>query len=626
MGEMNYTENQQKVLRHRDGPLLVLAGPGSGKTAVLVGRIRAMIEEGGIRPEELLVITFTKAAAEEMEHRFHRMTEDRYRNVTFGTMHSVFLNVLQEEGIHLEMLDPTWQMQMLGNAITHLNQTLPEEEKLTAEPEIMNRLLGYISCRKNQADGAKLVADRLGLNEENMDMIYTEYCRNCQMAGRIDFDDMLVKCVDLFETRPQTLRRWQGRYRYLLVDEVQDCNPIQQKLITMLAGESQNLMLVGDDDQSMYRFRGAGPEWLAAFGEHFPGGDLIVLEENFRSGSEIVAHAGRLIAHNQSRVVKNQVSVRTEKGAVDYLCYEDEEEQAIQIVNRIGRLLDAGAEKKECAVLLRSKMEMDLVIRELEHRGIACYAPGHRKSSLETEAERDLIAYIRCAIGEADLSEWLRIINRPYRNIPRELFLTEEIADRLKHRYPGSEILQELKRQMLARQMISPGDMGEKMLERMQKQLQMVSSFRPYAAVLYVRKAVGYDASALKAVRQNPEAFLKELEHFTDCARQADSLSKWAQLELLRLEGTSEAYEAYDAVHVMTYHASKGLEFDYVFLPDVNEGLTPHKRASDEADLEEERRMFYVAMTRARKQLIISWIRQYRKRRIAVSRFVEESR
>ena len=624
-----FTDAQKWVIAHRNGPLLVLAGPGSGKTTVLTNRVLAMTEEGGIPPEHILVITFTKAAAEEMEGRFEKMTEGRTTAVTFGTMHSVFLKVLTEEGMgQFSLLERSWQLQLLGNAVENLNRTLDTADKIALEPEIIDRIIGYISCRKNRAPVTKDLAEQLGLTEENLDTLYREYVKSCRQQGKIDYDDMLLVSLELLEKSPSIRKKWQNRYRYILVDEVQDCNPIQQELILLLAGEEKNVMLVGDDDQSLYRFRGAGPEWMCSFQEHFPEGKTICLEENFRSGTIILQHAQKLISHNQIRLKKLQRAASLQNGLVSYAVYENEEEQAEAISAAIERHYGESGRYGDCAVLVRSRSEMGCMLKAFTDHGLPVYAPGHKKRSRLSEAKEDIIAYAKAALGEADRAEWMRIINRPYRNIDREWLLDGDIEDLFKHRYPGAQVVAAIRQKMLQFGRIQPDDMGDLAICRLKEHMFVLQRLRPYAAICYIRKAIGYDILFAKEIAGtgNPGQILRDLDAWMEEAKKQTSLISWSREMYAELQEDEERLGDRDAISLLTYHAAKGLEFSCVYLPDVNEGLIPHKRSIDAEDLEEERRMFYVAMTRAKSELNISYVKQYRKKRIGISRFIAESR
>lgn len=606
---MNSLSNaQQRAVTHRDGPMLVLAGPGSGKTMTITWRTRYLIESCHINPSEILVITFTKAAAKEMKERFLRLTKSNSTAVSFGTFHAVFFQILKlAYGYRAEnILREEQKWLFLKEAIHKANLDLEDEAEFMAD------LAAEISQVKNeQADLASYRAMTCGT--ELFRKMYHEYDNRLRRSNLIDFDDMLVYCYELLKERPDILRAWQRKYRYILVDEFQDINQLQYEIVRLLAAPEDNLFIVGDDDQSIYRFRGAKPEIMLHFEQDYPEAERVVLDVNYRSTEAIVQGAGKVIAHNKDRFSKELHAREGEGFPILTHHFPNQAEENACIVDKIQTYVGRGGLYSDIAVLFRTNTQPRLLVEELLSAGIPFRMRDSLPNIYDHWVAKDIFTYIRMARGSRKRSDFLQIMNRPKRYIGREGLEEEEISwEALAEWYQGKPWICER-------------------IEQMQRDLKMLARLSPYGAIHYIRNVIGYEEylKEYAAYRnRKPEEFLDVLDELQTLSRGFSRMEDWQEhikayrQELLRQAKEQERQT--NAVTLSTMHSSKGLEYRIVFVIDANEGITPHKRAVLEEDLEEERRLFYVAMTRAKELLYLFSVKKLYNKKAERSRFVEE--
>lgn len=449
----------------------------------------------------------------------------------------------------------------------------------------------------------------------------------------MDFDDILLRCRELLQSAG-VRERWQRIYRYILVDEAQDCSIVQYETLRLLAGQERNIMFVGDDDQSLYGFRGASPEWMFRFQTHFPDGRVLYLSRNFRSCSEIVTAAARLIRQNRKRCAKEHIPVNREHGIIRYGQYENEAQQYRAIAEE---LFENGRKREttDCAVLVRTNAQLPPLLAALQRAGVSYRVPEKAANPYGHWSVEDILDYCRAALGKATAEDWLRLLNRPDRHVPRDV-VTGAALEAIADGKNGAEVVSEM--------MKLPDLSGTcvRELKRLQRDMALLVRLRPYAAVQYIRKGMFYDTGYVSVCArrnlQDESQIFRLLDNVQETAQNDGTLLEWigetARNRTVwdRNVGTGnnagadtfprEKTEA--AVQVMTYHASKGLEFERVYLPDVNETITPYGRATEESELEEERRMFYVAVTRAKRYLSLSSVRRRGQRQMEVSRFAAE--
>ncbi|MCR5251119.1 MAG: ATP-dependent helicase [Lachnospiraceae bacterium] len=597
---------QALAIRHGDGPMMVLAGPGSGKTFVITRRIAHLIREHHVSPAHILVITFTKAAALEMEERFLSLMGDEGAGVCFGTFHAVFYAMLRESlpGSATAILAESDKKRFLKEAFGCI-------PTVTCDDAAMEDVLSCISRLKNDAlEPEAYDAGRGILEKEDFVRLYGEYHRILQEEGMLDFDDMVLKCHQLFVQRPEVLKIWQERYRYILIDEFQDINPQQYAVIRLLAEPRRNLFIVGDDDQSIYGFRSADPGIMLGFSDDYPSGGRIVLRNNYRSSEQIVKAALKLVEHNGKRFAKQLKAARSDEASLKACACENRSEEADAVVSL---LKEAGRHMayRDMALLFRTRSGARYYAHVLRAEGIPVFLKEEVGSVFSGTVGQDILAILAYAHGEHRRAHLLRFLNKPVRYIRRSL-VTEEEAE-----------LAEL----IAKEGMSARNVAD--LKHLDAQLKELSELPIYAALCYIRKAMGYEAWMLAEAKRKGKDVQELSESFeTICAsaRSCESYEQWLE-EIAAFENgmkTEAKDEKRDAVHLMTMHGSKGLEFRLVVLPDVNEGNVPQKRSDSGDALEEERRIFYVAMTRAKERLFLFYLKKNTKLRQAPSRFLKE--
>ena len=649
---MDFNQAQMMTLEHRDGPMMVLAGPGSGKTTVITHRIKRLLE-AGVDPSGILVITFTKAAATEMKERFLRLAreEDEKRKqaeqraggsrtgaekpffgtadpgprrreacgtsleaagsrVSFGTFHSVFYHILK------------WAYRFpAGNVISgeekrqYFKKFLDESEmEVEDEAEFISSIINEISYVKGERLDLKYYYSQ-NCPEEWFKKLYDGYDEMLKTTGKIDFDDMLVMCHELFKERKDILAAWQKKFKYILVDEFQDINLLQYQVVRMLALPENNLFIVGDDDQSIYRFRGAKPEIMLGFEKDFPGTKRVLLGTNYRSTKEIVETSLRLIEHNKVRFEKKLEPFRGSGRPVDFRVFDNPGHEMDTVAQSIRAYHDAGYQWSEIAVLFRTGANSGLMAERLMGYNIPFKLRDVIPNLYSHWIAKDLFAYMEIAAGSRKRSDFYRIMNRPNRYFSRDAFDTPIVSfDRLKSFYQDR-------------------DWMEERICDLEADLRAMAPLKPVAAVNYIRKAIGYDdylRSYAEFRRMKPEELFETADKLAESAAEFATFVEWKEHaaryeEELKKQNQEEREETKDRVTLSTMHSAKGLEYPVVFVVDANEGIVPHHKAGLPADIEEERRLFYVALTRAKDRLHVAAVKERYHRKTDVSRFVEEA-
>lgn len=611
---MAFHETQLQAIHHKDGPMLVLAGPGSGKTTVITHRIRYLVEEYRVDPGSILVITFTKAAAEEMKLRFQALMEGRRLPVSFGTFHAVFFSILKHAYRYdaSNIIREEQRVRIIRELMDHFHVDVEDEAEFAAG------ILSEISAVKGDRINPEHYYSK-NCSEELFRKLYQGYMDALMRQRLLDFDDMLVMCYELFTQRKDILAAWQQKYRYILVDEFQDINRIQYEIVRMLAAPEDNLFIVGDDDQSIYRFRGAKPEIMLGFTRDYPQARQTLLGMNYRSTSEIVEAAGRLIAHNRTRYQKEIRASRGKGRPVVTAVWGDARAETKGIVEELQDYVRMGYRWSDMAVLYRTSLEPRLLMERLMEYNIPFRMRDTLPNLYEHWIAQDICAYIRIAVDElagrgmARRADVVRIINRPKRYVNREALEGAEIS------WNGVKSWYQDKGWMVER------------IEQLEYDLRMIGRMAPVAAVNYIRKGVGYDEYLREYAdyrRMKPEELLEVADQLQESASAFDTVQDWfAHMkeygEQLK-EQAKRLEKDTDCVSLMTMHSSKGLEFPVVYILDANERVTPHHKAVLDADLEEERRMFYVAMTRAKDRLHVCYAKERYGKEQERSRFIDE--
>lgn len=606
---MSFNTSQQTAIRHKDGPMLVLAGPGSGKTTVITERTKYLITECGVNPANILVVTFTRAAAAEMKERFFRLMGGTACPVTFGTFHAVFFTILKH-AYHYRAENIVREEQKFACMRELVAKHRLEYED---ENEFITAVLGEIGIVKNTGIAlANYYSTTCA--EEMFRRLYSEYHEFLYKNHRIDFEDMLVYTWELFSERPDILALWQKKYRYILIDEFQDINKMQFDVVKQLAGSAKNLFVVGDDDQSIYRFRGAKPELMLHFKDDFPEAKTVLLDVNYRSQEQIVAGALRLISHNKERYDKRIRAEKKAAHAIEYAVFKNQREENLRIIRDIQDIAERGGNFSDVAVLFRTNTQPRLLMEQLLEYNVPFRTRDNVPNLYEHWIAKDICAYLRIAQGSRARSDFLRIMNRPKRYITRESLDEDTVAFDVWEWF--------FEEQPWVAQRIAT----------LEKDIKKLGRMNPYAAVNYIRKGIGYDEFCEEYAdyrRMRAEDLYDVLEELQESAKGFDTFDGWFdhmeqyKKELERLHREEEVPR--DAVALTTLHSAKGLEYEHVYLVDVNEGTMPYKKAVLDQEIEEERRMFYVGMTRAKKNLHLFSVRELNGKDADVSRFVIEA-
>lgn len=613
---MKLNRGQDEAIKHGNGPCMVLAPPGSGKTLIVTERTRYLIEESGVRPDQILVITFTRYAAREMKERFERLTAGKNYPVTFGTFHSIFYGILKcAYGIGANNLMSEKESSVLLQEV--LDQTdIESTPEVEDEEELVRELLREVCMVKNGLCHLKDFHSKY-LTQDEFAEVFRSYEHQKKELKKFDFDDMLVQCYALFRKKPEILQGWQKRFQYILIDEFQDINRVQYEVIRMLAAPRYNLFVVGDDDQSIYGFRGAKPELMLYMKQEFPSLRTISLTVNYRSTEFITGAAARVILHNDTRFYKRVQSFRGRGQNVHVQEVLDEQEEAQYVTEEIQKKLDQGIKPGEIAVLFRAAVQARMISEILSEHRIPFEMRDYVTNFYRHFIVKDIMAYLQLAAGKRDRSLFLTICNRPLRYLAR---------NSMENRQVNFEDL---------RKFYCDKDWMLDIIDQFDVDVRMMKNMAPYAAIQYIRKKIGYD-DFLKEYAEKHQISWKQLmdvmAELEERSKNFKSYDEWEihiakytqELEEQQAKARKIKGERENKVQLMTIHSAKGLEFEDVFVIHANEGEIPHQKAEKKDEIEEERRLFYVALTRAKNNLCISYITQKNGNSIKPSRFVEE--
>lgn len=602
---MAASREQLQAIHHGDGPMMVLAGPGSGKTYTITRRIQYLIEHHGVPPEQILVVTFTRAAALQMQERFECLMSGDGGNVAFGTFHAIYFHILKRS-YHYDQSNIITEKEKRIYLKEALEQNLEEEE---CQDSFIPLLLNDISKMKNEGlppEGCQAAY----LPKGSFPEIFKSYQGRMQIERKIDFDDMVLLCRRLLRSQPELLSMWQGIYRYLMIDEFQDINRVQYEVVKLLALPQNNLFVVGDDDQSIYGFRGSDPSIMLEFPKEYPDCETVLLKDNYRCTDHIVKSAVKLINHNKKRFIKKLRAKKAGERDVILTGCDSKEAEAKEIITLIQSYRQYG-NYKDIAVLLRTNLNASYLAQKLAQERIPFRLKEKTRDLFETPIASDILAMLHFAHGETKRGYFLRFMNKPVRYIRRDM-VAENVDIRRMLKLPGL------------------GKNRSMLLKRLQYDLLQIQEMEPYAAINYIRKGMGYDQWVVQNAKEKQRTYTEDMElldQIQDSVKGMESFSAWLDMiETYRqeLKRSEELPEEADAVSLVTMHGSKGLEYKIVILPDVNEGNVPQKKAVTAAELEEERRVFYVAMTRAKEKLFLFYVKKTKENRLMPSRFLKE--
>lgn len=595
--------NQLAAVKHYRGPAMILAGPGSGKTTVITHRIWNLIEEYSVPPEEILVITFTKAAATEMKNRFLKMKEFNGTEVTFGTFHSVFFMILKSAYNYKaeDIIKVKEQQAFIRTMLRIENVTVSDEDSFVSDVLSEIAKVKSLGCWDSQYEP---ISCESGL----FFRLFGEYQNMLLSAHRIDFEDMLIKTWELFNSRNDLLLFWQKRYKYILVDEFQDSSPLQFDIVRLLADRYKNIFIVGDDDQSIYGFRGAAPGVMQDFMKLYDKADIYKLNINYRSAANIVTSATALINNNKNRFYKDLRAFNQHKANIEIISFSDVSQEYEYIAKSIS------TNPESTAVLTRTNTAGLELIKKLTDKGFNVKSAAKGSTLYEHWIAKDITSYVRLAIGKRERADYLRVLNKPERYISRSFF-TRQTVD-------CDEVISCVKAAGNDELLVQVCGFFDDIL--------ILGRLTPFAGINYIRKKIGYD-NYIKdyAVLQGADIdkLNDVLNQLTESMRGFSSYRQW--LEHIEVHSEPEVKEdnrsqGSSCITFSTMHASKGLEFDNVYIIDVNEGVMPYAKAVFESEQEEERRLFYVAMTRAKKKLVISSVEKRHNKTLQPSRYIKE--
>lgn len=621
-----FNETQTLAIEHVNGPMLVIAGPGSGKTAVLVERTKNLVLEHGVSPSNILVITFTKAAANEMKQRFEReIQHTRSANagrVSFGTFHAIFFMILKY-AYHYEssnIVTEEVKYQVIRELIQKNSLDVQDEN------ELIGGILGEISQIKNSRISLEHFYSSQCAETIFRDIYkgYNAYLRNHRL---LDFDDMLTMTYELFTERKDLLSAWQKKYKYILVDEFQDINQIQYDIVKMLAAPENNLFMVGDDDQSIYRFRGSKPEIMLHVPKDFPNLRQIQLDVNYRCHPDIISASLKLIGNNKERFPKRIISAAqmqkisrgdlsvdiTPDVAVHYHTFVRQRDEITYILKSIEEQVKNGNKLSDIAILFRTNIQPRFLMEQLMAYNVDFKTRDQIPNLYEHWIAKDIKAYMNLARGSRLRSDFLMILNKPKRYLSRDSLSEQQVAfDEWEKLYDEQPWIAER-------------------IEKLHHDIIILGSLSPYAAINYIRHGIGYDDYITEYAEYrniNKEDLFDVLDELQTSAKGYKNYDAWELhmnecAEELRSLAKKQSMNP-NAITLSTLHSAKGLEFKSVFIIDANEGITPYKKAILDKDIEEERRLFYVGMTRAIEKLIICSVKELRGKDVEPSRFISE--
>lgn len=625
LSESSPNPHQAAAIRHKSGPCLVIAGPGSGKTYTITMRIRRLLDSGA-DPSQILVITFTRQAAAQMKRRLVSLVGNRGEHVPVGTFHRIFFGILRENfGIGAAHIMTDDEKELL------LRQALrPYECGRGISAEQLIEFTQMIGCIKNE------IITRRRLEKEKIGAIpvkpvYETYEKLRIRQKKIDYDDIILLCRRLLEEHPEVRLRWQRRFSYIMIDEFQDINRPQYETVCLLLSDQKNLFVVGDDDQAIYGFRGADVSLMLGFPKQFPGANQVSLTDNYRSVAPIVDKASEMVSENTRRFPKSLRAVsgsadadtaqsasaaRTVRAgtsrpafAVRVVETQDMFSQSKFVRQRIEAAREAGVALSDMAILYRIHAHGRLIVSYLSSCGIPFETSEQFSDIHDHFVFRDLFAYMSLAYNADECEirrDLLQIMNRPKRYISREALTSAS---------GSGQVFQAL--ECLRRYYFDMDRMQDR-IDNMERDLRAIRELPPQKAIGYIRKVIGYDDFLMEYAEENAMDADSLLDVAQTALMEAESFATFAQWQAWREQDRARKKEERtggrrhgshkqpcDALKIMSMHSSKGLEFHTVFILDVTEGSIPYKKAVSKEEIEEERRLFYVAMTRAKRQLYL---------------------
>ena len=611
---MNLNENQLAAAQHLTGPMMVLAGPGSGKTAVITARAALLAES---QSRGVLIITYSKAAATEMERRYKRNANPQVRMVpTFGTFHSAFFRMLRRKRGHStdQILSDNERRSVVRGFLAEM-QYEPDDETLSS-------LLSEMSLVRNELHDLRNYYSKT-IGAEDFTSVCNYFEKYKAEKNKIDFDDMLCHTYEILKNDAAELNYWRNKYPFIMIDEFQDINRVQYETVKLLAAPENNLFVVGDDDQSIYRFRGSRPEFLLNFPKDFPETSKIILDTNYRSTDEIISYSNDLISGNKSRYNKNIVGTSRNGVRPKIITAKDQNQEAMQIAERIRDLWKNGANLDEIAVAFRLNIQVRAFMDAFLNLHIPFKSRDEAPTIYEHWLAEDFFAYMRVA-RRLELRQKTgfdpdaaRIINKPFRFVSKAFLQGAKRDDK--------NIFASYKR-----------DEGlhiatKTTIEELYGDLVRLAKHTPADQIRYIRANIGYNGHIIDTCeyrKLNPSGLFEVADELQEAAKPF----KTTEELLAHAKSVSSAAKATDSAKsrdktdpcctLTTLHSAKGLEFERVFIAGVVEEVLPYIRSKTDAEIEEERRLLYVGVTRAKHELYLSTIKTRYDKPVKPSRFL----
>lgn len=612
---MSLDNNQIKAVEFGLGPVLVTAGPGSGKTTVITHRIKFLIEHLNIPADKILVITFTKQASLQMSDRFNSLMKDEYTPVAFGTFHAIFYQIILSlvGSNNVNLIKEKEKYELLKNI-------LQKYDNIKIENAYLGEIIKEFSMIKNK--GIKLSEHKsILLDDDKFSICFNEYNNAMREAGKIDFDDMCVRCLELLKDNKNFLESWQERFKVILVDEFQDINPLQYEIVRLIGNKYKNVFAVGDEDQSIYSFRGASPGMMFKFLEDFKASQIF-LSINYRCNEDIVEIASKLIVHNKNRFNKSIKANSESKGGLTIEGFETNYQEYEKVKDTLIQYKNSNC-LEECAILYRTNAVPMNLLFLLNKNKIPFTLKEKPESLIDSFVIKDILAYFELANGNLVRNNLVKVMNKPNRYISRE------IVDRSIREYQSK--IKDNKDFDINTLLRNSKDKNYlyRNIYLLKTQLEKLKTLNPYAGIIYILKVIDYESFLKKYAYDNGikfEEYKEKVDFIKDFSKDYDTFSEMKEGLMLcevMISQNNASKNNDKGVSIMTMHSSKGLEWDNVILPDIIAGNVPYKKAKTFEELEEERRLFYVAITRARKNLMIGYV-DNRELNIHKSVFIKE--
>ena len=606
MNDLN--KNQLAATRHINGPMMVLAGPGSGKTAVITARAALLAEN---QQAGVLVITYSKAAASEMSRRFDLLWQGKKSPVTFGTFHSAFYRMLRRKNSY-----DMGQILAEGERRTAVRGFLAEMQ-YEPDDEMLSSLLSEMSLVRNELFELTHYHSKT-ISAEDFTFICESYEALKEKINKIDFDDMLCHTYKMLTNDESQLNYWRKKYPLIMIDEFQDINRVQYETVKLLAAPHNNMFIVGDDDQSIYRFRGSRPEFLLNFPKDFPDAKQVTLETNYRSTDSIINYANNLISVNTMRYNKNITGTGQKGNKPIFLVAEDQNHEAVQIAEKIRALRKKGANLNEIAIAFRLNMQARAFMDAFLNMHIPFKSRDEMPTIYEHWLAEDLFAYMQVA-RRFMLSQKTgfdpdaaRIINKPFRYINKAFLLNAKKHNKnIFHVYHNDPLLHIATKTGI---------------ETLEEHLFTLSKKETSDAIRYIRQNIGYNGHILSTCeyrKLNPSGLFEIADELQEAAKPfANPLDFIAHAKKAAAAAKEQPFEN-ECVTLTTLHSAKGLEFERVFIAGIVEEVLPYFRSKSASEIEEERRLFYVGATRAKHELYLSTIKSRYDKPVKASRFLQ---